>query len=55
MNVVLHPAYAECLDLMFASDAAHVRPQPRLDFRGDYLAPLLGGEDAMKQRTTIGV
>ncbi len=55
MNVVLHSAYAERFHLMFACDAAHVSPQTRLDFWKNGLAPLLGGEDTMKERATVGV
>jgi hypothetical protein len=55
MNVVLHSAYAERLHLVLARDTAHIGPQPRLDLRNNNLAPFPGGENAMKQRTTIGV
>lgn len=55
MDMVLNSAYAKRLHLVLARDAAHIGPQPLLNFRNDSLAPLLGGEDAMKQRATIGV
>lgn len=55
MNVVLGSSDAERGHLMLARDATHVGPQTRLDFSGDGLASLLGGEDAMKERAAIGV
>jgi len=55
MNVVLHAADAKRLHLVFTRDAAHVGPQPWLDFREDDLVPLLGGEDTVKERAAIGV
>lgn len=55
MNMVLHSADAERFHFMFAGHTAHVRPQPRLNLQGNCLAPILGGEDAMKQRAAIGV
>jgi len=55
MNMVLHSTNAERLHFMLARHTAQVRPQPRLNLRGNCLAPLLGREDAMKQRAAIGV
>jgi hypothetical protein len=55
VNMVLHAADAKRFHLMFASDAAHVGPKTRLDFRDDGLAPLLCGEDTMEERAAIGV
>jgi len=55
MNVVLYSADAKRLHLVLARDASHVGPQTRLDFCDDGLAPLLGGEDTMEDRATVGV
>jgi hypothetical protein len=55
MDMILHSANAERFHLVFACYAAHVGPQPRLNFPGDCPVPFFGGEDAMKQRAAIGV
>jgi hypothetical protein len=55
MNMVLHSAHTKRLHLALARDAAHVGPQLWLDFSDDALAPFLGGKNAMKERTAIGV
>jgi len=55
MDVVFRSAHGERLHLVLARNAAHVGPQPRLNLRDNGLAPLSGGEDAMKQRATVGV
>jgi hypothetical protein len=55
MNMVFHSADAKRLHLVLARDAAHVSPKAGLDFRSDCLLAIFGGEDAMKQRATIGV
>lgn len=55
MDAILRSADAERLHPVFARAAAHIRPQSRLDIRNNYLFPLFGREDTMKQRATIGV
>jgi hypothetical protein len=55
MDMVVRSAYAERGHLVLARDATDVGPQARLYFRGDHVAPLPGGKDAMEQLTTIGV
>ena len=54
-DVVLDSTDAERFHLVPARDAAHVSPQQRLDFRSDGFATIPGGEDAVKQRATVGV
>ncbi len=55
VHVVIHPAHAKCLDLVFARNAAHILPQSRLEFGCNDFALLLGRKNTMKQRTTVGV
>jgi len=53
--MVVHASNFEGLDFKSARDSSHVGPKPSLNIQRDDLAPLLGGEDAMIERGTIGV
>jgi len=53
--MVVHASNFEGLDFKSARDASHVGPKPPLNIWRDDLAPLLGREDAMVERGTIGV
>jgi len=55
VHMVFATANPRRLHPMFSGYAAHIRPKARLNVSDDRFAPLLGGEDAMKQRATIGV
>ena len=55
VNMVIHASNFESLDFKFARDSSHVGPKPSLNIRRNDLAPLLGGEDAMIERGTVGV
>jgi len=55
MDVVLSSPDCECRHSVVARNATHVGPQARLDLPSDALVALLGGEDTMHERATIGV
>lgn len=55
MDVVVHPTDGQGFHIVFAGNAAHVGPQPRLDIRHNGFAAVFGGEDTMEQGATIGV
>jgi len=55
MDVILCSANGKSLEAMLSCNPAHVRPKSRLDLLRDRRTALLGGEDTMEQRRTIGV
>ena len=55
MDVVFYAADGQGLHAVFARNAADVSPKALLNIGRNYLAPLLGREDAMKQRGTVGM
>lgn len=54
VDVVFGSSDYKRLHAVFSRDAAHVGPQAILNLRRNRFAPLLGREDTMHQRTTIG-
>lgn len=49
MKVILCPSGGESFQPVLLCNAADIGPEPLLNFRHDGLAPVLCGEDAVKQ------